>query len=235
MATKNEVVKITKTSAVMTLDTIGTVTMPADTGRNVKAILGAMEVGNKANLTMCKSLARIKATESYKEVYNADGENVSPTFGDFAESVLNMSKGGASNYASVGELFGNSFESEGWKYGHYVLMLKLRKILDENGEPLDGAGIIAMLEEHGATPDMSTRKLDELIKNLLCAGDSEDEEDEEDGEGTEDGEDTEDGEEENNTVSLTTAFKVIRASAEKSGKWDKLQKRIIDLEKELEG
>ena len=222
MATKNnELVKITKTSAVMTLENIGAITMPADTGRNVKAILGAMEVGNKANLTMCKSLARIKSTESYKEVYNADGENVSPTFGDFAETILNMSKGGASNYASVGELFGKSFDSESWKYGHYVLMLKLRKILDENGEPLDGAAIIAMLEEHGATPDMSTRKLDELIKNLLCDGD---------GDGDGDGEEDED-----NTVSLTTAFKVIRASAEKSGKWDKLQKRIIDLEKELEG
>lgn len=228
MSTKNnELVKITKTSAVMTLESIGAVTMPADTGRNVKAIISAMEVGNKANLTMCKSLARIKSTESYKEVYNKDGVNVSPTFGDFAETILNMSKGGASNYASVGELFGNSFESEGWKYGHYVLMLKLRKILDENGEPLDGAGIISMLEEHGATPDMSTRKLDELIKNLLCAGDGEGEEDED----TEDCEENEESE----TVSLTTAFRVIRASAEKSGKWEKLQKRIIELEEALEG
>ena len=226
MATKNEVVKITKTSAVMMLESVGAVTMPADTGRNVKAIIGAMEVGNKANLTMCKSLARIKSTESYKEVYDADGVNVSPTFGDFAETILNMSKGGASNYASVGELFGNSFESEGWKYGHYVLMLKLRKILDENGEPLDGAGIISMLEEHGATPDMSTRKLDELIKNLLCSGDEEEEDGEE--------EEEKQGNEET-VISLTTAFKVIRASAEKSGKWEKLQKRIIDLEKELEG
>lgn len=232
MATKNEVVKITKTSAVMTLDNIGAVTMPADTGRNVKAILGAMEVGNKANLTMCKSLARIKATESYKEVYNSDGENVSPTFGEFAETVLNMSKGGASNYASVGEVFGAYLES-GWKYGHFVLMLKMRKILDENGSPLNGQCIIEMLEEHGATPDMSTRKLDELIKNLLCEAIGDGEEDEEDGEDTEDGDEDED--EENNTVSLTTAFKVIRASAEKSGKWDKLQNRIIDLEKELEG
>ena len=226
MATKNELVKITKTSAVMTLDNIGAVTMPADTGRNVKAILGAMEVGNKANLTMCKSLARIKTTEIYKEVYNKDGVNVSPTFSEFAETVLNMSKGGASNYASVGELFGKSFDTESWKYGHYVLMLKLRKILDENGEPLDGEAILAMLEEHGATPEMSTRKLDELIKNLLATGDGEEEEGEE-----------EDDEEENevNTVSLTTAFKVIRISAEKSGKWDKLQKRIIELEEELEG
>lgn len=234
MATKNELVKITKTSAVMTLENIGAITMPADTGRNVKAILGAMEVGNKANLTMCKSLARIKATESYKEVYNADGENVSPTFGEFAETVLNMSKGGASNYASVGEVFGAYLES-GWKYGHFVLMLKMRKILDENGSPLNGQCIIEMLEEHGATSDMSTRKLDELIKNLLCEaiGDGEEDEDKEDGADNEDGEEDED--EENNTVSLTTAFKVIRASAEKSGKWDKLQKRIIELEKELEG
>lgn len=233
MASKNEVMKITKTSAVMTLDKIGAITMPADTGRNVKAILGAMEVGNKANLTMCKSLARIKATESYKEIYNADGENVSPTFGDFAETVLNMSKGGASNYASVGDVFGAYLES-GWKYGHFVLMLKMRKILDENGSPLNGQCIIEMLEEHGATPDMSTRKLDELIKNLLCEaiGDGEEDEDEEDGANNEDGEEED---EEDNTVSLTTAFKVIRASAEKCGKWDKLQKRIIDLEKELEG
>lgn len=235
MATKNnELVKITKTTAVMTLDTIGAVTMPADTGRNVKAILGAMEVGNKANLTMCKSLARIKATESYKEVYNSDGENISPTFGEFAETVLNMSKGGASNYASVGEVFGAYLES-GWKYGHFVLMLKMRKILDENGSPLNGQCIIEMLEEHGATPNMSTRKLDELIKNILCDEVFGGEENEE-GEGEEDGEDEEDGgNEEENTVSLTTAFKVIRASAEKSGKWDKLQKRIIELEEELEG
>ena len=233
MASNNELVKITKTSAVMTLETIGAITMPADTGRNVKAILGAMEVGNKANLTMCKSLARIKATESYKKVYNSDGVNVSPTFGEFAETVLNMSKGGASNYASVGEVFGEYLES-GWKYGHFVLMLKMRKILDENGSPLNGQCIIEMLEEHGATPEMSTRKLDELIKNLLCEaiGDGEEDEDEEDGADNEDGEDED---EENNTVSLTTAFKVIRASAEKSGKWDKLQKRIIELENELEG
>lgn len=232
MATKNEVVKITKTSAVMTLDTIGAITMPADTGRNVKAILGAMEVGNKANLTMCKSLARIKSTESYKEVYNADGVNVSPTFGEFAETVLNMSKGGASNYASVGEVFGAYLES-GWKYGHFVLMLKMRKILDENGSPLNGQCIIEMLEEHGASSKMSTRKLDELIKNLLCEaiGDGEDEDEEDE----KDGANNEDGEEEDNIVSLTTAFKVIRASAENSGKWNKLQKQIIDLEKELEG
>lgn len=231
MASKNELVKITKTSAVMTLDTIGAITMPADTGRNVKAIISAMEVGNKANLTMCKSLARIKSTESYKEVYNSDGVNISPTFGEFAETVLNMSKGGASNYASVGELFGSSFDSEEWKYGHYVLMLKLRKVLDENGEPLDGAGILSMLEEHGATPDMSTRKLDELIKNLLCTGDEDENEEE-----TEEEEESEsESEEDESPVSLTTAFKVIRASAEKSGKWDKLQKRIIELEEELEG
>lgn len=226
----NEVVKITKTSAVMTLETIGTVTMPADTGRNVKAIIGAMEVGNKANLTMCKSLARIKSTESYKEVYNSDGVNVSPTFGEFAETILNMSKGGASNYASVGELFGNFFEKESWKYGHYVLMLKLRKILDENGEPLGGTDIINMLEEHGATPAMSTRKLDELIKNLLCSGDDDGDGDG-DGDGDVDGDGDGDGED---TISLTTAFKVIRSSAEKSGKWEKLQKRIIELEEELE-
>lgn len=225
MATKNEVIKITKTSAVMTIESIGAVTMPADTGRNVKAIIGAIEIGNKANLTMCKSLARIKSTESYKEVYNNDGVNVSPTFGDFAEIILNMSKGGASNYASVGELFGNYFDKKSWKYGHYVLMLKLRKILDENGEPLGGTDIINMLEEHGATPEMSTRKLDELIKNLLCSGDEEEEDGEE--------EEEKQGNEET-VISLTTAFKVIRASAEKRGKWEKLQKRIIDLEKELE-
>lgn len=232
MASKNEVVKITKTSAVMTLDTIGAVSMPADTGRNVKAIIGAMEVGNKANLTMCKSLARIKSTESYKEVYNSDGVNVSPTFGEFAETILNMSKGGASNYASVGEVFASYLES-GWKYGHFVLMLKMRKILDENGSPLNGQCIIEMLEEHGATPDMSTRKLDELIKNLLCEaiGDGEEDEDTEDGGDTEDGAENEESE----TISLTTAFKVIRSSAEKSGKWEKLQKRIIELEEALEG
>lgn len=218
-------IKVARTSAVTTIEGVGAVTMPADTGRETKKIIVALETGNKANLQLCKSIARIKTTESYKEVLNADGENITPTFGDFAEKVLEMSKGSASGYASVGEVFGNHFES-GYKYGHFVLMLKMRKIVDENGEPMTGDEIIKMLEEHGATPEMSTRKLDELIKNLLCEEpEPEPEPEPETGDG--------DGGDDKGVVSLTTCFKIIRASATSAGKYEELNKLIVELENAL--
>lgn len=225
-------IKVAKTTAVCTIDGIGAITMPADTGREAKKIFVALEAGNKANLQLCKSVARIKITESYKEVLNSDGENITPTFGDFAEKVLNMSKSGASGYASVGEVFKDNLDESGYKYGHFVLMLKLRKIVDENGEPLDGDEIIEMLENHGATPEMSTRKLDELIKNLLC--ESVDAEDAGEAETVdEDKDESEDESEETGVISLSTAFAVIRKSAESSGKWESLQAKIIEIEKAL--
>lgn len=222
-------IKVAKTSAVTTIEGIGAVTMPADTGRETKKIIVALETGNKANLQLCKSIARIKTTESYKEVLNADGENITPTFGDFAEKVLEMSKGSASGYASVGEIFGDELEI-GYKYGHFVLMLKMRKLLDENGDPLSGKEIIEMLEEHGATPELSTRKLDELIKNLLCE-DPEPEKGDDDGDG--DGEGDEKGNDDKGVVSLTTCFKIIRASATSAGKYEELNKLIVELENAL--
>lgn len=222
-------IKVAKTSAVTTIEGIGAVTMPADTGRETKKIIVALETGNKANLQLCKSIARIKTTESYKEVLNSDGENITPTFGDFAEKVLEMSKGSASGYASVGEVFANHLES-GYKYGHFVLMLKMRKIVDENGEPLTGDAIIEMLEEHGATPELSTRKLDELIKNLLCETEPETGDDDGDGAGADrDGETDDD----KDVVSLTTCFKIIRASATSAGKYEELNKLIVELENAL--
>lgn len=226
-------IKVGKTNAVMTIEAIGKLTMPADTGRETKKAFVAFEAGNKANLELCKALARIKTTESYKEVYNTDGVNVTPTFGDFAELVLNMSKSGASGYASVGEVFGDHLDN-GYKYGHFVLMLKLRKILDENGAPLTGAAIIEMIEDHGATPEMSTRKLDELIKSLLGAdpaddnADDADNEDDADGDGT--GEDEADGADD-----LEKAFRVIRAKATDAGVYDKVNKLIVELEKIVKG
>lgn len=223
-------IKVAKTSAVTTIDGIGAITMPADTGRETKKIIVALETGNKANLQLCKSIARIKTTESYKEVLNSDGENITPTFGDFAEKVLEMSKGSASGYASVGEVFANHLES-GYKYGHFVLMLKMRKIVDENGEPLKGDAIIEMLEEHGASPELSTRKLDELIKNLLC-----EEPEPETGDGDGDGACADgDGEtdDDKGVVSLTTCFKIIRASATSAGKYEELNKLIVELENAL--
>lgn len=223
-------IKVAKTNAVATIEGIGTITMPADTGREAKKIFVALEAGNKANLQLCKSVARIKTTESYKEVYNADGENVTPTFGDFAEKVLNMSKSGASGYASVGEVFKDYLDDSGYKYGHFVLMLKLRKIVDDNGEPLDGDEIVDMLENHGATPEMSTRKLDELIKNLLCDTPADNDGDD-DGDG--DGDNDNDGDGDNDVISLSTAFAVIRKSAENAGKWETLQAKIIEIEKAL--
>lgn len=229
----NNEIKVGKTNAVMTIEAVGKLTMPADTGRETKKAFVAYEAGNKANLELCKALARIKTTESYKEVYNSDGVNVTPTFGDFAEIVLNMSKSGASGYASVGEVFGAYLES-GWKYGHFALMLKMRKILDENGSPLNGQCIIEMLEDHGATPEMSTRKLDELIKSILCDEVFGGEESEDDGE--EDG-DGEQGDEDGNNEAdeLDKAFKVIRSKATDAGVYDKVNKLIIELEKIVKG
>lgn len=222
-------IKVAKTSAVTTIDGIGAITMPADTGRETKKIIVALETGNKANLQLCKSIARIKTTESYKEVLNSDGENITPTFGDFAEKVLEMSKGSASGYASVGEVFASHLES-GYKYGHFVLMLKMRKIVDENGEPLTGDAIIEMLEEHGATPELSTRKLDELIKNLLCETEPETGDDDGDGAGDDGDGETDD---DKGVVSLTTCFKIIRASATSAGKYEELNKLIVELENAL--
>lgn len=225
-------IKVAKTSAVTTIEGVGAVTMPADTGRETNKIIVALETGNKANLQLCKSIARIKTTESYKEVLNSDGENITPTFGDFAEKVLEMSKGSASGYASVGEVFANHLES-GYKYGHFVLMLKMRKIVDENGEPLTGDEIIKMLEEHGATPELSTRKLDELIKNLLCEGDENDGAGAGSDDGTGDDEGNNEETDDKGVVSLTTCFKIIRASATSAGKYEELNKLIVELENAL--
>ena len=228
----NNEIKVGKTNAVMTIEAIGKLTMPADTGRETKKAFVAYEAGNKANLELCKALSRIKTTESYKEVYNADGVNVTPTFGDFAEIVLNMSKSGASGYASVGEVFGKLLDN-GYKYGHFVLMLKLRKVLDENGNPLDGEAIVNLCEDHGATPEISTRKLDEIIKSILCedAGDgddADDADDDADGEGAED--DAEDI-----TDDLDKAFKIIRSKATDAGVYDKVNNLILELEKIVKG
>ena len=216
-----ELVKITKTSAVMTLDGIGVITMNCDAGRETKKIIVANETANKSNLALCESLARIKSTESYKSVLNSDGENITPTFSDFAEKVLGMSKGGASGYASVGEIFRDHL-LDGWKYGHFVLMLKLRKILDDNGEPITGDEILEMLEEHGATVEMSTRALDELIKNLLATGESEDASGDGDGDG--------DGEESTEEISITTAFDVIRRALESNGLYEEYSSKLSELE-----
>lgn len=218
-------IKVAKTNAVMTVSGIGAITMPADTGREARKIAVALEAGNKANLQLCKSIARIKTTESYKEVYDKDGTNITPTFGDFAEKVLEMSKSGASGYASVGEVFSDYLDDSGYKYGHYVLMLKMRKILDENGDPLNGAEIIEMLESHGATPEMSTRKLDELIKNLLCS----DEEESEESENEESGSTDEESEKEE-TISITTAFDVIRKALESNGLYETWGAKLSELE-----
>ena len=225
-------IKVGKTNAVMTIEAIGKLTMPADTGRETKKAFVAYEAGNKANLELCKALARIKTTESYKEVYNADGVNVTPTFGDFAELVLNMSKSGASGYASVGEVFGKLLDN-GYKYGHFVLMLKLRKVLDENGNPLDGEAIVNLCEDHGATPEMSTRKLDDIIKSILC----EDNDDNDgDGNGDEQGDDNGDEQGDDNEANeLDKAFRVIRAKATDAGVYDKVNKLIVELEKIVKG
>ena len=229
----NNEIKVGKTNAVMTIEAIGKLTMPADTGRETKKAFVAYEAGNKANLELCKALSRIKTTESYKEVYNADGVNVTPTFGDFAEIVLNMSKSGASGYASVGEVFGKLLDN-GYKYGHFVLMLKLRKVLDENGNPLDGEAIVNLCEDHGATPEMSTRKLDELIKSILCdevyGGEESDDDDAGDGDDADD--EYADG---NEADDLDKAFKVIRSKATDAGVYDKVNKLIIELEKIVKG
>lgn len=218
-------IKVAKTNAVTTINGYGAITMPADTGRETKKIMVALEAGDKASLQLCKSIARIKTTESYKEVYDKDGLNITPTFGDFAEKVLEMSKSGASGYASVGEIFADYLDESKYKYGHYVLMLKMRKILDENGDPLSGREIIEMLEDHGATPEMSTRKLDELIKNLLCAeeeGDSE-EESESEGSATEENETEE-------AISISTAFDVIRRALESNGLYETWGGKLSELE-----
>ncbi len=217
-------IKVAKTNAVMTLTGIGAITMPADTGREARKIAVALEAGNKANLQLCKSIARIKTTESYKEVYDKDGLNITPTFGDFAEKVLEMSKSSASGYSSVGEVFSDYLDDSGYKYGHFVLMLKMRKILDENGEPLRGKDIVEMLESHGATPEMSTRKLDELIKNLLCA----DEEEETSEEESEESGNTEETSEEE--ISITTAFDVIRKALESNGLYETWGAKLSELE-----
>lgn len=219
-------IKVAKTNAVTTINGYGAITMPADTGRETKKIFVALEAGNKANLQLCKSIARIKTTESYKEVFDADGLNITPTFGDFAEKVLEMSKSGASGYASVGEVFTDYLDDSGYKYGHFVLMLKMRKILDENGEPLRGKDIVEMLEEHGATPEMSTRKLDELIKNLLCAEESKESESEEESES--EGEST--AEDESESVSLTTAFDIIRRALESNGLYETWGGKLSEIE-----
>lgn len=236
MANKNEIVKVTtgkNPQGVMLIDG-AKIYMPADTGRETNKIYAAVEVGNKANLTLCEAIARIKTTESYKEVLDADGEYFTPTFGEFAEKVLNMSKSGASGYASVGEIFAGMLDN-GYKYGHFVLMLKLRKILDENNEPLTGAAIIEMLEDHGANTEMSTRELDNLIKSLL--NDTIDEGTDEGAEGEgEGGEGTgEDEGDEDNRDDLTKAFDVIREKATSAGLYETLSAAIADLEKRLKG
>lgn len=227
-ATTN-LVKISGVTGVMTIDGIGAVTMPAGAGRFTNTAYKALTATNKSALALAEALSSMRSTEAYKEIHNADGMGVTPTFGDYAETVLKMSKGGASTYATVGDVFGDYFETA-WKYSHYTIMLKLRKITDANGEPLTGKEIIEMLEERGATPDASTRKLDEIVSAILCedAGEEADEEpDAGDGDGA--GTDT-DEEPESEAISITTAFNVIRSALESNGLYETWGAKLSELE-----
>ena len=216
-------IKVGKTTACLTLPKLGELTMKADAGRETKRAGKAIIDGNRANIELCEALARIKSTESYKSIVNADGVNVTPTFGDYAEKILAMSKGGASNYASVGELFREHLR-DGWKYGHFVLMLKLRKITDANGEALTADDILELLEERGATPASTTRELDSIINNILCEDNPSGDDGEEEEEKTETDDDSEDDE-------LEHAFNVIRNRLEKAGNAKRVEELLNQLEK----
>lgn len=235
MAKKEEVattananlVKISGVTGVMTIDGYGVVTMSAGAGRFTNSAYKALNATNKSALVLASALSSMRSTEAYKDIKNADGVVVTPTFGDYAETVLKMSKGGASTYATVGEVFGDYFETS-WKYSHYTLMLKLRKITDANGEPLTGKDIIEMLEERGATPEISTRKLDEIISSILCEDADEDKGDDT-GDGTGASEDT-DEEQGDYTISVTTAFDVIRRALESNGLYEAWGAKLTELE-----
>lgn len=216
-------VKISGVTGVMTLDGVGVVTMPAGAGRFTNSAYKALTASNKSALLLAASLSSMRSTEAYKEIKNADGVAVTPTFGDYAETVLKMSKGGASTYATVGDVFGDYFETA-WKYSHYCIMLKLRKITDANGEPLSGKEIIEMLEERGATPEASTRKLDEIVSSILC----EDSDDSEEENGT--GASAESDDSNDDAVSITTAFGVIRRALESNGLYETWGAKLAELE-----
>lgn len=228
---KNEVsettanlVKISGVSGVMTLDGVGVVTMPAGAGRYTNSAYKALTASNKSALLLASSLSSMRSTEAYKEIKNADGVAVTPTFGEYAETVLKMSKGGASTYATVGDVFGDYFETA-WKYSHYCIMLKLRKITDANGEPLSGKEIVEMLEERGATPEASTRKLDEIVSSILCEDSDDSEDGDEDGTGASAG-----SNESEEVISLTTAFDVIRRALESRGIYETWRAKLAELE-----
>ncbi len=222
--TSANLVKISGVTGVMTIDGIGAVTMPAGAGRFTNNAYKALTATNKSALVLADALSSMRSTEAYKEIKNADGIAITPTFGDYAETILKMSKGGASTYATVGEVFGDYFETA-WKYSHYTIMLKLRKITDANGEPLSGKEIIEMLEERGATPDISTRKLDEIVSSILCE-DAGDDSNEEPNAGT----DTDEEPESDEAISITTAFDVIRKALETNGLYETWGSKLLEIE-----
>lgn len=171
--------------------------LPIETGTDVKRLYDAMTVHETSGLAVAILCAKVRSEKGYRDITDENGEEVCPTFGEFAEKILDASKAYASLHANVGETFADEI-ADGktpWRYSQLEELLKLRKLTDADGNALTGADIIELAEVSGITPKSTIREIREFIDVKLhpTAPASEDaDEDDEDTSGEDESEDTND-------------------------------------------
>lgn len=178
--------------------------MPAEIGNDVKRFYEVMTHNEASSLAIAVLCAKVRREKSYRDIVDEIGNEVCPTFGDFAEKILDASKAYASLHASVGEVFEDEIATGKtlWRYSQLEELLKLRKKTDTEGNPLTGADILEIAETSGITPKSTIREIRDFIDIILHPAPASsviedgDNTDEGDGEDTDegDGEDTGDDE-----------------------------------------
>ena len=139
--------------------------LPIETGTDVKRLYDAMTVHETSGLAVAILCAKVRASKGYRDITDENGDEVCPTFGEFAEKILDASKAYASLHANVGEVFAEEI-ADGktpWRYSQLEELLKLRKLTDADGNALTGADIIEIAEVSGITPKSTIREIREFI------------------------------------------------------------------------
>ena len=139
--------------------------LPIETGTDVKRLYEAMTVHETSGLAVAILCAKVRADKGYRDITDENGDEVCPTFGEFAEKILDASKAYASLHANVGEVFADEISDmkTPWRYSQLEELLKLRKLTDADGNALTGADIIEIAEVSGITPKSTIREIREFI------------------------------------------------------------------------
>lgn len=173
--------------------------LPVEIGKDVKTLYDVMSQNEVSSMAIALLCAKVRKEKTYRDIVDETGEEVCPTFGDFAEKILDASKAYASLHANVGEVFYNEI-SDGktiWRYSQLEELLKLRKKVDTDGNPMTGEEILELAEVSGITPKSTIKEIRDFIDIVLHPSASEDDNEKNEDNEREDTEDTtEDGEDE---------------------------------------